>query len=983
MKVALIGDVHANLPALEVVLDHARAHGAEAIWNIGDFVGYGPFPNEVIERLRAADAASIAGNYDTAVIKFGQGAKRQRNAAKALAHRWAHETLSKENLAYLASLPQDMRFEIEGQRILLAHGSPASPDEHLTPDTPQQRLDELAGLAQADIVIVGHSHVPFVRAANGVWFVNTGSVGRPDDGDPRACYAMMSVTAHKLRVRHYRLEYDMRRTVEAMRQNGLPEAFVRMIEQGRALEETRTANDQRPEINAANLQVADESKDPRLANVLQLARTCNYEQGHTHQVTRLALTLFDDLQPLHKLGDRERFWLHCAGLLHDIGWIEGRKAHHKTALRLILESPLLTLTGRQRRIVGCVARYHRRATPKNKHAPYGELDPHDRDVVRTLSAILRVADSLDVLHEDRVEEVTAKVAPDEIVLHCKAAAPHRRGTTPGPQQGRSVRRSVQTETRDSMASRISRTKQNVLAFMDIGTNSVRLLIGRINPNGTFATLMQQKETVRLGEGEFSQQRLRPRAMQRAVFVCSRFAAMARSWGAREIIAVATAATREARNRRQFVKRLQEDADIEVHVVSGKEEARLIHLGVSSGMNLGRRQALFIDIGGGSTEVIVGDQHQYRYLDTLKLGAIRLATQFFKPDFKGAVQRSRYKEIQRYVRNAAIHVLQNISRYDLDVAVGSSGTIMNLAAVAARRTGGRDARKADRLRRDDLDEVVEMLCSLSLTERRKVSGLNADRADIIIPGAAIIHTFMHDLDLDEIQVSDRGLREGLPLDHLARGEHARLLQTMNFRERSVLQLGHACDFDEPHARNVARLALALFDTAKDSGLHDLGNWPRDLLEYAALLHDIGVFLSFGDHEVHSAYFIHHAELLGFDDREIDIIAAATMFHRRSMPRKKHPALVGLDPASQHIVRVLSVLLRLAETLDRTHMGLVHDVSLRREGKDQAVLAIHCRQDCQLEMWGLQNHRKIFKRIFGRELIVEQLATKGRQTARVPG
>lgn len=523
-----------------------------------------------------------------------------------------------------------------------------------------------------------------------------------------------------------------------------------------------------------------------------------------------------------------------------------------------------------------------------------------------------------------------------------------------------------------MAPRISNLKRDIVAFMDIGTNSVRLLIVRINPNRTFATLMQQKETVRLGEGEFAKHHLRPKAMHRAVMVCSRFAAMARSWGAREIIAVATAATREARNRRHFLHRLQEEAGIEVHVVSGKEEARLIYLGVSSGMNIGDREALFIDIGGGSTEVIVGDQHQYRYLDTLKLGAIRLASMFFKPDFSGAVHRGRYKDIQRYVRNAAIHTLQNLRRYHPDLVVGSSGTIMNLAAIAARRGNGRASRKADVLRREDLEKVVEMLCSLSLSERRKVPGLNPERADIIIPGAAIIHTFMEELGLDEILVSDRGLREGLPLDHLARGEHARLLQTMTFRERSVLQLGQACGFDEPHARNVARLALGLFDSAKASGLHDLGNWSRDLLEYAALLHDIGVFLSFGDHEVHSGYFIRHAELLGFDDRETEIIASTATFHRRNTPRKTHPALANLEPASQQIVRVLSVLLRLAESLDRTHMGIVRSATLSAVDDDRALLQIHSRQDCQLEVWGVQNHRKVFRRVFGRELAVEQVS-----------
>jgi exopolyphosphatase/guanosine-5'-triphosphate,3'-diphosphate pyrophosphatase len=524
-----------------------------------------------------------------------------------------------------------------------------------------------------------------------------------------------------------------------------------------------------------------------------------------------------------------------------------------------------------------------------------------------------------------------------------------------------------------MASRVSSRKKPIVAFMDIGTNSARLLIVRINPNHTFTTLTQQKETVRLGEGEFTQHRLRPAAMQRAVQVCSRFARMARSFGARDIIAVATAATREARNRRQFLSRLKREADLDVHVVSGKEEARLIWLGVSSGTSLTGRQAVFIDVGGGSTEVIVGDQHRYRYLDTLRLGAIRLQTMFFKNGETGPVPRSRYKEIQRHVRNAAVHTIQHVRQYEPDLAIGSSGTIMNLADVASRTLNGRLKTRKDSLTLDGLKRVVDHLCSLSLDDRRKMPGLNPDRADIIIPGAAIVQTMMEELGLDRLQVSDRSMRDGLPLDHLSRRQHAQLLHHMTFRETSVLQLGQTCGFDEPHARNVARLALSLFDSARQARLHKLGQWERDLLEYAALLHDVGTFLSFTDHEVHSSYFVRHADLLGFDENEIAIIAGTVLFHRRNMPRKKHPALAEMAPPSQQIVRVLSVLLRLAESLDRSHTGVIRCAHLAARGKSEALLEVHSRKDCQLEIWGVQNHRKVFKRTMGRELVIEQVSS----------
>lgn len=189
-----------------------------------------------------------------------------------------------------------------------------------------------------------------------------------------------------------------------------------MIVHGRAVEDMRGSQDAAPVESAAG-------EDPRLASVLQLARACHYEQAHTHQVTRLALKVFDDLRDLHKLGATERFWLQAGSLLHDIGWIEGQKGHHKTAQRIILDSPLLPFNGRERQIIGCVARYHRKAVPKRKHDSYASLDAQDREVVRVLAAVLRVADSLDVMHEDRVRDLACRVGQNEIAVECAVACP--------------------------------------------------------------------------------------------------------------------------------------------------------------------------------------------------------------------------------------------------------------------------------------------------------------------------------------------------------------------------------------------------------------------------------------------------------------------------------------------------------------------------------------------------------------------------------
>jgi len=511
-------------------------------------------------------------------------------------------------------------------------------------------------------------------------------------------------------------------------------------------------------------------------------------------------------------------------------------------------------------------------------------------------------------------------------------------------------------------------QDRVVGFIDLGTNSIRLLLVRIKPDRSYAVLSQRKETVRLGEGEFKTERLQPEAMDRAVLVCQNFAQMARSRGADEIIALATSATREAQNRKTFLRRLEEEADLEVRVISGREEARLTYLGVSSGINMGERQGFFIDIGGGSTEIAVGDQSEHFYLDTLKLGSIRLTMLFLEMN-EGLVSSEQYETLQGYVRDTAIRTLQKANRYRLEMGIGSSGTIENLADIAIRNFHQRRREPDDVLTHEELKGVVGMLCGLSLENRKRVPGINPDRADIIIGGAAILDTIMQELGLKEIHISERSMRDGMLVDYLNRMDGAESEQELSFREASVLRLGRALGFDEEHARHVTRLALNLFDISKEQGLHNLTLWERELLEYAAMLHDIGMSLSYSNHQAHSYYFITNAELLGFDQTEIAIIAATALFHRKKFPRKRDNEFAALDDRSQEIIQVLGVLLSIAEGLDRSHMSLVRDMEMELEGKRMALLRIRATQECPLEVWGVEYHDKAFQKAFGRRLAVE--------------
>jgi exopolyphosphatase/guanosine-5'-triphosphate,3'-diphosphate pyrophosphatase len=508
-------------------------------------------------------------------------------------------------------------------------------------------------------------------------------------------------------------------------------------------------------------------------------------------------------------------------------------------------------------------------------------------------------------------------------------------------------------------------QDKVVAFMDMGTNSVRLMIVRISPNHTYTILSRQKEMIRLGAGEFDKGFLLDESMDRGIQVCKNFTAMAHSFNADDIVAVATSATRDAQNQKEFLSRLKKEAGLDIRVISGTEEARLIYLGVSSGTYI-TEKSLFIDIGGGSTELIVGNEKGYQYLDSLKLGAIRL-TMLFLGDQDGPVSSKRYSGLQEYIRNSSIRTFQRLREFRPERSFGSSGTIQNLAEISCQTLYGGDPEKRKVLRLKDLKQVMEHLCSLPLKERQRVPGINPTRADIIIGGAVILDTILSDLKISEIQVSSRELRDGLLADYLYRNDHP-LMDELSVRQRSVLKLGRRCSFDERHAQTVARLALELFDSARAIGLHKQGQGKRELLFYAAQLHDVGTFLSYDKHHASSAYLIRHADLLGFGQDELAIMAATAYFHRKAMPSKKHPEFAVLDERSQEIVRPQSIFLRIAESLDRSHAGLVESARFFNKDKDNVFLEIKSSKDCQLELWGVQNHCEAFEKVFDKALVI---------------
>jgi len=411
MRIAVLGGIRANLPALAAVLDHVEAQRVHAIWNTGNFLGYGPFPAEVIDRLSERGVMSVLGSDELLLLKLHE---MKEAAHRAVHHdffplRHAHACLDDARLRIVRSLPRQIEQVIEGRRVLVVHGESSLRLPH---QTTEDHLCNLADEFHAQVVAHGHGARRSQRL-DGVLFLNPGSVGQPQDGDPRAGYALLTITERTVRTRFFRVEYPADVTADAIRTSGLPEQFAVAVAAGRT-----------PDMGPPDtVQEAPAEQDARIGAVLELARSCEYEAEHTHQVTRLALKLFDELAGLHGLGVEQRFFLHCAALLHDIGWIEGQQAHHKTALRIILNSPLLPFEERERLIIGSIARYHRKALPGPAHEHFTVLGEADQRLVTILAGILRVADGLDRTHRSLVDDFACQISPKKITLMCVAHWP--------------------------------------------------------------------------------------------------------------------------------------------------------------------------------------------------------------------------------------------------------------------------------------------------------------------------------------------------------------------------------------------------------------------------------------------------------------------------------------------------------------------------------------------------------------------------------
>jgi exopolyphosphatase/guanosine-5'-triphosphate,3'-diphosphate pyrophosphatase len=459
-----------------------------------------------------------------------------------------------------------------------------------------------------------------------------------------------------------------------------------------------------------------------------------------------------------------------------------------------------------------------------------------------------------------------------------------------------------------------------VAAIDIGTNSIHLLVAEVDPElRSFSVVLAEKATTRLGERDPHTGDLSAEAIERAFRTLRHDRDLALSHGVEQIVTAATSAVREAPNGRDFLVALQEQLALEVDLVSGPEEARLIYLGVLSGMAFGDQPHLIIDIGGGSTELVLADGRDARSFSSTRIGAVRLQREFCQQDPLSADRRS---FLQAYIQGAldpaVAEVKAALQRGEQPLMVGTSGTAMALAALAAAEDPKPPLKlQGYRLSRERIDQLTARLLAMTPEQRRALPAINDRRAEIIVPGALILQTAMAMLQVRELVVCDRALREGLIVDWMLRngllGDRFAFQSTI--RERTVLHLAQSFGVDRARADRVAAHALSLYDQSR--GLLHYDDGPgRELLWAAAQLHTCGKSINISAYHKHSWYLIRHGELLGYSEAEHLMVAAIGRYHRRSLPKKRHESWQLIEDRDQRrTVASMALLLRLAAALDR--------------------------------------------------------------------
>jgi exopolyphosphatase/guanosine-5'-triphosphate,3'-diphosphate pyrophosphatase len=506
-----------------------------------------------------------------------------------------------------------------------------------------------------------------------------------------------------------------------------------------------------------------------------------------------------------------------------------------------------------------------------------------------------------------------------------------------------------------------------IAALDIGSNSLHLVVVETDKEKPFRVLASGKDMVRLGRSAARDRLLSEAAMDRAIAAIHKFRSTAEAHGVREFIAVATSAVRDAANRYEFIDRVAEETGVHVDILSGVEEARLIALAVSFRQRQRRNQRLLvIDIGGGSTELAVTQNDEPAALVSLKLGAVRMTEQMGGSDPISDKQLRRLRSELRTIVGARAPEIKEVG---FEICFGTSGTINALGLIAMQRHI-RDAARDRSPRRsegtitfEEVSAINRELSELKIDQRAQIAGLSRARAEIIVAGGQILEAVMETLGVEELTVCDWALREGVIIAHLLRSgakvttSPAQLERDPSLRGALTLAAHYRADLK--HAHRVAYLAQQMFDGLRP--LHRLGSEHRRLLAAAAILHDIGYFVSHTGHHKHSAYLIQNSDWSGFTASELAIIANVARYHRSTLPKARHPYYAALPAEDRATVRKLAAILRVADALDRDHAGSVRSLSC--EINETVVrLTATCSGESETALWRVEERADLFQAEF---------------------
>jgi exopolyphosphatase/guanosine-5'-triphosphate,3'-diphosphate pyrophosphatase len=507
------------------------------------------------------------------------------------------------------------------------------------------------------------------------------------------------------------------------------------------------------------------------------------------------------------------------------------------------------------------------------------------------------------------------------------------------------------------------------AVIDVGSNAMRCQVAVVDHPKHYRVLEQERQPVRLGHDVFQTGKLNPQTIDAALKVLGDFKKLADRFRVKSIRAAGTSALREAIDSRSFIRRAAK-IGVPLEVLSEQEEARLISLGIMSGLRFHLPLGLFVDIGGGSVELAVANTTNTFCLFSLPLGAVRLTEQYVAND---PPHRKEVKEIREFVRSQLKPVMRRIQREKFTMAFGSAGTITALAETDTRVTGDNNRTGSlTVLRRQRLKTLLEILINEPTAERAKMISGDPKRADIIVAGGFVLYEIMSEFGLDYLFVSRRGLRDGLMVDLLQR--HYKDIGPWHpdaDRAESLDQVSQKYLYDAPHAHHVSQLALNLFYQLHD--LHRLPEKYASILNAAALLHDIGLFIAGPKHHKHSYYLIKSSGMKSFNKLDVDLVANVARYHRKAHPSPKHLGFSQLAPANQDVVRKLSALLRVADALDFRREQRVESISCTLDKNKLLTISAASSANLSDEIdWALKKG-KLIEEVFNLKLLLKHSKT----------